>query len=84
MIGASVGQGGINAAADVTEIQTLLNARDDAGLAVDGNCGPKTIAAILAYQAEVAAWPTPLIRPPSRLPVGIAEWRALRPQHFHR
>ena len=65
MIGASVGEGGTNAAPDVTEIQTLLNARNDAGLVVDGDCGAKTIDAIRAYQAGVAgvAVPDGLISP---------------------
>lgn len=53
MITGSVGQGGANAPADVAEIQGLLNARDDAGLAVNGICGPHTIAAIEAFQSTV-------------------------------
>lgn len=34
----------------VKSLQSLLNGKNDAGLAVDGSCGPKTVAAIKAYQ----------------------------------
>jgi peptidoglycan hydrolase-like protein with peptidoglycan-binding domain len=51
-ISTSVGQGGVNKAADVVIVQNLLVARGFPGIGrADGICGPKTIAAIKAYQA---------------------------------
>ena len=71
-IGASVGQAGINELADVIVVQHLLNdwlgATAQPPLPTDGDCGPRTVAAISAYQARVLALPapdgliTPLIR----------------------
>lgn len=48
-LGGSVGRGGRNEPADVVTVQRLLN-RNGAALAEDGACGPKTIAAIEAFQ----------------------------------
>jgi lysozyme len=53
MINATVGIGGANAPDDVREIQRLLNARANAGLAEDGVIGPATIAAIKQFQATL-------------------------------
>lgn len=58
MITQSVGAGGVNAPADVREIQTLLNARAAAGLAVDGVCGSATLAAIRDFQVGIAGLET--------------------------
>ena len=49
-ISGSVGRGGQNKAPDVQAVQAALNAKSNAGLKVDGICGPKTIAAISAFQ----------------------------------
>lgn len=59
----SVGRGGANLVPDVKLIQRLLN-RHVANLklskvAEDGNCGPKTIAAITIFQREVLKVPSP-------------------------
>lgn len=51
-INASVGTGGNNQKEDVKLVQQLLNAQDKAGLVEDGGCGPKTIAAIKAFQQK--------------------------------
>jgi peptidoglycan hydrolase-like protein with peptidoglycan-binding domain len=56
----SVGQGGVNAPADVSEIQRLLNSAPAAqgganpSLSVDGICGGLTQAAILRFQKAQA------------------------------
>lgn len=58
----SVGRGGANVAADCRTIQTLLNAVPTAlggptpALAVDGRCGPLTIAAIGRFQSVQFNW----------------------------
>src|SRR6266567_1242785 len=49
-ISATVGRGGKNKPEDVQAVQAQLNRRAGAGLVVDGKCGPKTIAAISAFQ----------------------------------
>jgi len=51
-IGAPVGKGGINIRDDVMTVQRLLNARlgTSARLKVDGVAGPRTVAAIEAFQ----------------------------------
>lgn len=49
----SVGQGGKNLKNDVATVQSLLNKKNKAGLAVDGSCGTKTITAIKNYQKNV-------------------------------
>ena len=51
-ISGSVGRGGKNKKEDVEAVQAALNKRAKAGLEVDGKCGPKTIAAIMAFQKE--------------------------------
>ena len=71
-ISASVGQGGKNVKADVITVQTLLN-KKGAKLTVDGSCGPKTIAAITAFQKQVVK----LAKPDGRIDVGGATWKAL-------
>lgn len=49
-INASVGAGGTNQDGDVRVVQDLLNRAASAGLAVDGDCGPRTRTAITGYQ----------------------------------
>ena len=71
-ISASVGQGGKNIKADVITVQNLLN-KKNAKLVVDGSCGPKTIAAITAFQKQVVK----LAKPDGRIDVGGATWKAL-------
>lgn len=71
-IGASVGKGGVNALADVIVVQHLLNdwlaATGQPLLPTDGDCGPRTIAAIAACQAQVVGLPKPdgLVTPDGR------------------
>lgn len=61
-ISESVGNNGANREADVREVQILLNATPtgeggpDPVLDIDGWCGPKTIAAIRAYQQKQFGW----------------------------
>lgn len=67
-IGSSVGKGGGNAAADVRTVQARLNALMPPGrtrLAVDGKCGPLTIAAIREFQTVVCGmrWPDGRVDP---------------------
>ena len=77
-IGASVGKGGVNDLADVIVVQHLLNDWLGAGgqppLSPDGDCGPRTIAAITQYQAKVLAFPKPdgLISPAGRTWTALA------------
>src|SRR5688572_5666788 len=62
-IAGSVGAGGKNHSDDVQAVQTALNRRG-AALEVDGQCGPKTIAAIRAFQKLMGfANPDGLITP---------------------
>jgi len=49
-ISAAVGRGGKNLEEDVQAVQVALNRRADAGLPVDGRCGPATIEAIMEFQ----------------------------------
>ena len=76
-IAASVGRGGINAKADVRQVQQLLNrwlaATNQPQLPVDGGAGPRTIGAIEAYQARVLG----ADRPDGRVDPGGRTWRAL-------
>jgi len=59
----SVGQGGINAPADVAKVQTLLKGKNIYQGRVDNLCGPKTIAAIKKFQAHFMRAPDGLINP---------------------
>jgi len=76
-IGASVGKSGGNDLADVIVVQHLLNdwlaATGQPLLPTDGDCGPRTITAITAYQAQVVGLPKPdgLVTP------GGKTWTAL-------
>lgn len=65
-LGGSVGRKGKNAASDVRAVQQAL------GLPADGACGPKTIAAIEAYQRKMGA-----TRPDGRVDAGGATERSL-------
>jgi hypothetical protein len=59
----SVGVGGVNNKADVIIVQKLLNKHAAAlgllPLSTEGDCGPKTIAAIRAFQTAVLGVPDP-------------------------
>lgn len=71
-ISASVGQGGVNRAADVVIVQSLLIARGYPGIgSADGICGSKTIAAIRAYQGGF------LRQPDGKVDPGGTTWRNL-------
>src|SRR6185503_2617421 len=60
----TVGWKGKNNPADVQAVQYALNEKANAGLNVDGKCGPKTIYAIKAYQATLGGFkPDGLITP---------------------
>lgn len=76
-IGASVGRGGTNDVADVLVVQHLLNdwlsAAGETPLPVDGECGPRTIAAIEGYQARVLG----AAQPDGRIDPGGRTWSAL-------
>jgi len=65
-LGASVGRKGKNVPGDVRAVQKAL------GIAADGECGPKTIAAIEAYQRKLGA-----AKPDGRVDAGGATERAL-------
>jgi peptidoglycan hydrolase-like protein with peptidoglycan-binding domain len=69
-ISASVGKGGKNNPADVTLVQNLL-IKHGAGIKADGDCGPKTIAAIEAFQQAKLGFADGLISP------GGKTWTAL-------
>ena len=71
-IGASVGQGGKNKPQDVQAVQVALNAKMKAGLTVDGKMGPKTIAAIKAFQQTLGKF-----KPDGLVEVGRGTARAL-------
>lgn len=60
-ISASVGKGGKNKTADAVLVQKTLNAKNNAGLAVDGDVGPLTIKAIENYQQKTFGWKDGLI-----------------------
>ncbi len=57
-ISGTVGQGGANIAADVTLVQTLLN-KFGYRLTTDGDCGKKSIAAIMDFQSKKAGFSKP-------------------------
>jgi len=65
-LGGSVGRKGRNAASDIRAVQQAL------GLPADGVCGPKTIAAIEAYQRKMGA-----AKPDGRVDAGGATERSL-------
>ena len=68
---ASVGHHAVNRRPDVAEVQRLLKARGFNPGAVDGRCGPRTVAAILAFQHPL------MRRPDGRVDVGGRTWTAL-------
>jgi hypothetical protein len=76
-IGASVGKSGVNDLADVIIVQHLLNdwlaATGQPILPTDGDCGPRTIAAITAYQAQAVG----LAKPDGLVTPGGKTWTAL-------
>lgn len=76
-IGASVGKGGVNDSADVIVVQHLLNEwLAGAGqplVSTDGDCGTKTIAAIIAHQSRVVG----IARPDGLVTPGGITWSAL-------
>lgn len=59
----SVGAGGANQDRDVRIVQDLLNRAADAGLATDGDCGPRTKSAILSFQKGVLRNPDGRVDP---------------------
>lgn len=65
-LGGSVGHKGENAANDVRAVQAAL------GIPADGDCGPKTIAAIKAFQKQMGQ-----AKPDGRVDAGGATERAL-------
>ena len=72
-ISAPVGQGGRNNPEDVEAVQVQLNLKAKAGLVVDGKCGPKTIAAIKAYQKTLGmSSPDGLIEPGKSTAAGLS------------
>ena len=70
-ISASVGAAGRNIRADVAVVQRQLNARGLSAGTVDGLCGPRTLHAILGFQAGF------LPRPDGRIDVNGLTWRQL-------
>jgi len=63
-LSASVGRGGKNNPDDVTAVQTALNQRVAAGLAVNGKCDANTLQAIEEFQKRLGQFkPTGLIEP---------------------
>ena len=68
----SVGRGGKNKLEEVQAVQTALNGRAKAGLPVDGKCGAKTIAAIMAFQKTLGfVHPDGLIEPGKKTEQGL-------------
>lgn len=72
----SVGQGSVNRPDDVGLVQTLLNRATSTKLLVDKSCGPKTLAAIVAFQK------TFLANPDGRVDPNGVTWRKLSALHF--
>ena len=71
-ISASVGKNAVNKSEDVLVIQNLLN-KKGATLKVDGDCGPKTIAAIEKFQKDVLKFSVP----DGKVDVGGKTWERL-------
>jgi peptidoglycan hydrolase-like protein with peptidoglycan-binding domain len=71
-ISASVGKNAVNKSEDVSVIQNLLN-KKGATLKVDGDCGPKTIAAIEKFQKDVLKFSVP----DGKVDVGGKTWQKL-------
>ena len=69
----SVGEGGKNDKADVLVVQGLLKNSHGYSIVVDGDCGPKTIAAIKDFQSKKMGTKNP----DGRVDVGGATWTAL-------
>lgn len=76
-IGASVGSGGVNKAADVLAVEKLLNqylaAQGEPALAADGKVDVDTILAIQAYQRDIVG----IQNPDGRIDPGGKTWKAL-------
>lgn len=72
-IGGSVGETGANQRGDVTAVQQRLRAHGAPGLKVDGMAGPRTVAAIRAFQSGRLR----MVRPDGRVDPGGRTWRAL-------
>lgn len=70
-IGASVGRGGVNRTADVQLVQRLLLQQGCDPGGVDGVCGPRTVAAIEAFQRHFAP------SPDGRVDLNGPTWRKL-------
>lgn len=70
-LGGSVGRGGRNTDADTRTVQQLLIDRGEQPGRVDGDCGPRTIAAIESFQRGF------LSRPDGRVDVDGRTWREL-------
>jgi peptidoglycan hydrolase-like protein with peptidoglycan-binding domain len=82
MITASVGNAGVNGCADVRLVQSLLNDRSEdptSPLAVDGVCGPITVACIRHFQARTLGF----CRQDGLIAPGDATMRALAPVTLH-
>ena len=73
----SVGFGGQNLRDDVIAVQTLLKKHGADPGRVDGVCGPKTIAAINAFQKKT------IVHADGRVDAGGATWRKLSAQPGH-
>lgn len=69
-ISGSVGKGGDNKEADVKLVQELLKQKGQ-NVSVDGDCGPKTIAAIKAFQQAEFGWQD------GRIDLGGKSWGVL-------
>lgn len=72
-LSASVGEGGKNVKADVMLVQQLLIKNHGQSITADGDCGPKTIAAIKDFQAKKVG----LAKPDGRIDPGGKSWNAL-------
>lgn len=70
-LSASVGAGGVNRPVDVRRVQELLVLRGVEPGPVDGACGPRTVAAIRAFQSRF------LSAPDGRVDIDGRTWREL-------